>query len=576
MTRTKKLINDPDDLIAELIDGMVGAHPDLLRRAGATGRVIAAVDGPRPGKVGIVVGGGSGHEPLFSGYVGRGLGDACAVGNIFASPSPEVCAEAARAADGGAGVVLLYGNYTGDAMNFAMAEEALAAEGIAAASVRITDDVVSAPRKEERRGIAGDVFVFKIAGAAADLGHDMAEVVRLARHADARTASMGVALGPCSLPQTRTPNFEIGAEEMEIGMGLHGEPGIARIPLEPADAVADRLLLPLLEELRLGRGDRVAVLVNGLGSTALLELYILHRRVRQVLEDRGIEVHRSLVGPYATSLEMAGASVTLLHLDDDLEALLDHPCRTLAMNAGTTAGQRRVSALPERLPSAPGPEEHRDRATMRTEGDLTPARFRAAMRAVGAAIAADRDRLCRLDGAIGDGDHGLTMDIGWTAALGVLDDEGDATITRMSRAMARAFLDAVGASAGPLYATGLEDAAAAVADRLNLDPQGLAEWIAGLAAGIARRGGAGPGQKTMLDAWHPAAAAATEAARTGATLGATLDAAAQAARAGMEGTAPMQATKGRAAKLGARAVGHVDPGAASAVTILDAMAAALR
>ncbi|WP_439603679.1 dihydroxyacetone kinase subunit DhaK, partial [Shinella sp.] len=228
--KTKKLINAPENIIAEMIEGMVGAHPDMLRVEGATGRAVVAVDGPRDGKVGIVVGGGSGHEPAFAGYVGRGLADAAAVGNIFASPSPSHIVEAARAVDGGVGVVMLYGNYTGDVLNFTMAAEELEQAGIAVRHVAVADDVASAPieRKSERRGIAGDFFVFKVAGAAADLGEPLARVEVLAQAANDATRSMGVALSPCSLPQTGKPNFTIGDDEMEIGMGLHGEPGIRR------------------------------------------------------------------------------------------------------------------------------------------------------------------------------------------------------------------------------------------------------------------------------------------------------------------------------------------------------------
>lgn len=572
MTKTKKLINDPDDLIAELIDGMVGAHPDILRLEGDTGRAIVAVDGPRDGKVGIVVGGGSGHEPLFSGYVGRGLADACAVGNIFASPSPDQCADAARSADGGAGVLFLYGNYTGDVMNFDMAAEALTHDGITARSVLVTDDVASGAAKDQRRGIAGDVFVFKIAGAAADLGRDMEAVERVARHANARTASMGVALGPCSMPQTRTPNFHIGEDEMEVGMGIHGEPGIARVPLETADRVADRLLNPILDTLALHDGDRVAVLVNGLGSTAMLELYLIHRRVSQVLAERGIIIHSSHVGEYATSLEMAGASVTVLHLDEDLTTLLDHPCRTVALTVGETS---KIPARPRRPRTTRNVQVGvaQDRATLKADGPLTPALFRRMLLAAADAIAADKDRLSQLDGAIGDGDHGVTMDMGFTAIRPVLTADDDRTITQICAAMSHGFLEAVGASAGPLYASGFAAAGDAVADRLNLDAAGMAAWIDGLVSGIAKRGGAVPGEKTMIDAWHPAAAAALTAATGGGTLRNVLEAAALAATTGMLGTTDMIATRGRAAKLGDRAKGHIDPGAASAVTMLDAMSA---
>lgn len=579
--KTKKLINDPDDLIAELIDGMVGAHPDLLCTQGATGRAVVAVDGPRDGKVGIVIGGGSGHEPLFSGYVGRGLADASAVGNIFASPSPDQICDAARAADGGAGILFLFGNYTGDVMNFDMAAERLERDGIVARSVLVTDDVASAPpdRMSERRGIAGDIFVFKIAGAAADRGMDMDEVERLARWANARTASMGVALGPCSLPQTALPNFEIGDDEMEIGMGIHGEPGVERTTLETADEVAERLIAPILADLAVCEGDSVAVMINGLGSTAMLELYILHRRVRQILAERGIAIHRSWVGEYATSLEMAGASVTLLKLDDPLRDLLDHPCRTIAWQVGETLTPA-VSTRSVRNLASTGDGQIRQTPVnddvLVADGQITPQVFQQMMRQAAMRIGEAKDALCRLDGAIGDGDHGVTMSTGWRAITDALARRApDATISAMSFSMSHAFLEAVGASAGPLYGAGFERAGQAVRDRLNLDAGAMVRWLEGMAQGIVARGGAAVGDKTMVDAWTPATLAARAELDRSGTLSACLRTAIKAAEDGAEATIPMLAARGRASKLGDRAIGHMDPGAASAVVIMRALHEAL-
>ena len=325
--KTKKLINDPDAVVDEMVDGMLAAHPRHLRRAEGHRRAIVAVDGPKPGKVGIVVGGGSGHEPTFAGFVGRGLADAVAIGNVFASPPPAPILACAQAVDGGAGVLFVYGNYAGDCMNFDMAAEMAEIDGIDVRTVLTTDDVASAPpdRKEERRGVAGNAFVFKVAGAAADAMLPLAEVERLARHANARTFTVGVALSPCSLPQTLVPNFDIGEGEMEVGMGIHGEPGVLRAPLRAADAVADDMLDRIFAECGAASGDSVAVVVNSLGSTSMMELYILERRVKQRLDARGITIHRSWVGAFCTSLEMAGASITLMWLDDELTPLLDRP-----------------------------------------------------------------------------------------------------------------------------------------------------------------------------------------------------------------------------------------------------------
>ena len=574
--RTKKLINAPEDLIAEAIEGMVLAHPGMLTVEGPTGRAVVAVDAPRDGKVGIVIGGGSGHEPAFAGYVGRGLADAAAVGNVFASPSPEQIMDAARAVDGGAGILFLYGNYTGDVMNFDMAAEECEAAGIAVRSVQVTDDVASAPadRAGERRGIAGDFFVFKIAGAAAELGRDLDACEAAARHANANTRSMGVALTACSMPQTLKPNFEIGPDEMEIGMGLHGEPGIRRGKLEPADAVTGELMAPILADMDLKAGDRVAVLVNGLGATGQLELYIIHRRVAQILAARGVAIHHSWVGEYATSLEMAGASVTLIKLDDDLALLLDTPCRTPALTVGTTLPAAAATRT-RRHTNAVRETATLERADLKTGGPVTPVQFRAMMQAAGQAIARNRDWLSELDGVIGDGDHGVTMDIGWTAVRKALaTSPDDETISETCDRMAKAFLDAVGASSGPLYASALRSAGAAVSDRLNLDAAAMVAWIKGMHTGIAGRGGAKPGDKTMIDAWAPAAEAAATALASGQGLAACLEAAVNGARRGRDHTATLESRRGRSAKLGARSIGHVDPGAASAHVMLEAIRAA--
>ncbi|APO72441.1 dihydroxyacetone kinase subunit DhaK [Rhizobium mongolense] len=326
--KTKKLINSGANVVDEMLQGVLAAHPDHLYAAEDMPRAIIAKNGPRKGKVGLVIGGGSGHEPTFLGFVGKGLADAAAVGNVFASPPPDPIIASAKAVDGGAGVLFMYGNYAGDVMNFDMAAEMLALDDIEVRTVLTTDDVASAPSDQmhKRRGVAGNVFIFKAAGAACDLLYSLDDVERAARHANSRTYTMGVALSPCSLPQTLRPNFLIGEDEMEIGMGIHGEPGVARGPLKTADEVTDELMDSILREMNASPGDRVAVLVNSLGSTPMMELYIMMRRVKSRLDDTGLVIHTSLVGNYCTSLEMAGASITVMHLDGELQRLIDHPC----------------------------------------------------------------------------------------------------------------------------------------------------------------------------------------------------------------------------------------------------------
>ncbi len=333
---TKKIINNGNDAVDEMLEGIIAAHPKMLHRLDASPRAIVAVDGPRPGKVGLVIGGGSGHEPTFLGFVGKGLADAAAIGNVFASPPPDPIMECAKAASGGAGVLFMYGNYAGDVMNFDMAAEMLGMDDIEVRTVLTTDDVASAPRdnRETRRGVAGNFFIFKAAGAACDLMFSLDECERIARKANDHTYTMGVALSACSLPQTRRFNFDIGADDMEIGMGIHGEPGIKRTVLKTADAIVDQMMDRILDEMKPTKSDHVAVLVNSLGSTPLMELYIMNRRVRQRLDELGLNIHATWVGHYCTSLEMAGASVTLMHLDAELTRMIDHPCNCAMFRVG--------------------------------------------------------------------------------------------------------------------------------------------------------------------------------------------------------------------------------------------------
>lgn len=311
-----------------MIEGYVKAYPQYVRQLPENKRSLVTAKETREGKVGVLIGGGSGHEPAFMGYVGDGMADGVAVGNIFASPPPDPILEVTKIIDKGAGVVYVYGNYAGDVMNFGMAADLADLEyGTKIGMVLVTDDVASAPKGEieKRRGIAGEFFVTKAAGAAAEKGYDLEEVVRVAKKANDYTRTMGVGLTPCSLPQTGKPSFELEENEMEIGLGHHGEPGIEKGELQPADQVADRLVNDILADMPLEKGERVAVLVNGLGSTTRMELYIMFRRVEQILSEKGIDIHRSYVGDYSTSLEMGGCSVTLIKLDDELTELVDHP-----------------------------------------------------------------------------------------------------------------------------------------------------------------------------------------------------------------------------------------------------------
>lgn len=321
-----KLINDPDRFVDDVLDGVFAAYPEHYRTAGVPRTVVRRL-APMRGKVGIATGGGSGHLPVFMGYVGEGLCDGAAVGDVFASPSSEQMLAVTRAVDGGRGVLYLYGNYGGDVMNFDLAAELAMAEGIEVATVLAADDVASAPsgQREHRRGIAGLFFLFKVAGARSDEGAALATVKSVVEKAARHLGTMAVALSPCVLPAVGRAHFAIAPGEMEIGMGIHGEPGVGRGPLEPADRVAEHMVEAILEDDPYLPGETAAMLINGLGATPMEELFILCRRVHQLLSERHVTVHRTWVGEYATSLEMAGASVSLLKLDGELARLIGRP-----------------------------------------------------------------------------------------------------------------------------------------------------------------------------------------------------------------------------------------------------------
>lgn len=323
----RRLINDPYDVVEEMLSGYVKAHKDQVKLLDHDGRVVVTNHLVKD-KVGVIIGGGSGHEPLFLGYVGENFADAAVIGNINTSPSPEPCYNAVKAVDQGKGCVYLYGNYAGDVMNFDMGAEMAADDGIRVETVLVTDDVVSSENVEDRRGIAGDLFVFKAAGAAAAKGHDLDEVVRLAKKCNDYTRSMGVALSSSTIPVKGGPIFEMEDGDMEIGMGLHGEPGIRRGKIEPANQIVDEIMAFIFADMELKEGDEVYTLVNGLGGLPLMDQYIINDHLDDVLTKKGIKIHRALVGNYGTSMDMIGMGITITKLDNELKELLDYPVDT--------------------------------------------------------------------------------------------------------------------------------------------------------------------------------------------------------------------------------------------------------
>jgi dihydroxyacetone kinase-like protein len=331
----KKLINDPRAVVDESVDGFGLAHAELVT-VNAEPRFIIRRDAPVAGKVGLVSGGGSGHEPLHAGFVGRGMLDAAVPGAVFTSPTPDQILPATQAADSGAGVVQIVKNYTGDVLNFETAAELAGAEGVQVRTVLVNDDVAveDSLYTAGRRGVGGTVLVEKIAGAAAERGDNLDEVAAIGDRVNSNVRTMGVALSACTVPHAGSPSFDLDENEIEIGIGIHGEPGRHKIPLESADAITDRLLEPVLGDLRIAAGDKVLLFVNGMGGTPLSELYIVYRRAARVIADRGATVERTLVGNYITALDMQGCSISVLRLDDELTGLWDAPVHTAALRWG--------------------------------------------------------------------------------------------------------------------------------------------------------------------------------------------------------------------------------------------------
>ena len=331
----QRILNNPDNIVDEMLEGFVKCHSDIVKLVKTSEDnprgVVAALDAPKAGKVGVVTGGGSGHKPAFVGYVGKNMCDSAAVGEICSSPTAVAFLEAFRAADGGQGVACLYGNYSGDNMNVKMAVKMAKREGLTVKTMVANDDVASAPKdqREKRRGVAGEIFMWKCGGAKAAKGGNLDEVIAAAQKAIDNCRSVGIGLTPCTLPAVGHPNFEIKDGTMEVGIGHHGEPGIEVCPLETADKMAKRMVDIVLPDYPFEAGDEVAVLVSGLGATPVMELYVLYNEIDKLLGEKGIKTYRSYVGNYFTSLDMMGATLTVMKLDDELKELLDMETYTM-------------------------------------------------------------------------------------------------------------------------------------------------------------------------------------------------------------------------------------------------------
>lgn len=535
----KKLINAPEAVVAEMVEGLVALYPGLGRLPGHTVLVRADSAEARAHQVALISGGGSGHEPAHAGYVGAGMLSAAVAGDVFTSPSTDAVVAALRATTGPAGALLIVKNYTGDRLNFGLAAELLRVEGMGVEMVIVADDVALAASSDHagRRGLAGTVLVHKVAGAAAAAGASLAEVAAEARAAAAEVRTMGVALTPCTVPAAGRPGFSLGEDEIELGLGIHGEPGVRRGPLLPADALVDQLLAPILRDLAPARGERVVLMVNNLGGTPFMELAVVARRALAFLAAEGLVVERSYAGTFLSALEMAGVSLSVMRVDDARLARLDAP---------TTA------------PAWPNAAAAR----------ATGAPLRAQLVRVLDALTEAAPRLTDLDAAVGDGDLGISLARGAAAvreALATLP-LGDAAGTLKEAGLI--LQRAMGGTSGPLYSVFLLRASQTLRGR-DAEP---ARWVDALDAAIGAirdLGGASPGDRTMLDALIPAAAAARTALAQGQPA---LRAAAAAAAEGARATAQLVPRRGRSSYLGERALGHVDPGAEAVAIWLAALA----
>jgi dihydroxyacetone kinase len=567
-----RLYNEPTDFADEATDGFVAANKRWVRRVhGGVVRSTAST----PGSVAVVIGGGSGHYPAFGGLVGQGLAHGAALGNLFASPSWQQVRSVSKSANNGGGVLLSYGNYAGDVLNFDRAQEKLRAEGIRCETVTITDDVASASvdEKHKRRGIAGDFTVFKTAAAASDAGYDLDRVVAVAKKANERTRSFGVAFTGCSLPGAEEPLFTVPEGRMAIGLGIHGEPGISETDIPTAAGLAELFVETLLAELPDGvdqaAGQRVAVILNGLGSVKYEELFVVYASVDRLLTEAGIEVVEPEVGELVTSFDMAGASLTLFWLDDELETLWSAPCDAPAYKKGSV--------------EASGTADIHDEVDLAAEiPDSTEASKQAAalvvtvLDAVKTTIDENADELGRIDAVAGDGDHGIGMQRGVHAAVDAAREaqgKGAGAETVLTLA-GDAWSDRAGGTSGALWGSALTAVGAALTDTEPADRDRVATGVANANTEILEFG-ATVGDKTMVDVLVPFSETLTARVAAGDGLVEAWKAAADVASAAAEATKDLRPKVGRARPHAEKSLGTPDAGAVSLALIVQTIAGVL-
>ncbi len=561
-----RLFNDPSAFADEMIEGFVAASSRWVQAA--PGGVVRSTQADEP-TVALVIGGGSGHYPAFGGLVGPGLAHGAAMGNLFASPSSQQVYAIAKAADQGRGVLLSYGNYAGDVLHFDHAQEQLRAEGIDVRTVTVTDDIWSAPKDElhKRRGIAGDLAVFKAAGAAAAAGYDLDGVERVAKLANARTRSFGVAFSGCTLPGASEPLFTVPAGKMAVGLGIHGEPGIDEVDVPTADELAEMFVSKLLEELPEGvtlEGARVVPLLNGLGNLKYEEMFVVYRRIHQLLTERGIAIVEPEVGELCTSFDMSGVSLTLLWLDDELETLWAAPADTPGFKKGSVAPQRAAEAViaTEADASVPDASDESRRAAQL---------IGAALASIADTIDEAADELGRMDSIAGDGDHGIGMQRGssaGSAAATAAVEAGAGAQTTLERA-ADAWSDRAGGTSGALWGEMLRTLGARVGDREPVTAQAVAEGVAAAKDAVMAFGKAKVGDKTMVDAIVPFADDLARRVAEGERLRDAWGQAAGVCDLAAKSTSELAATLGRARSHGDKSIGTPDPGAISFALITN-------
>jgi triose/dihydroxyacetone kinase / FAD-AMP lyase (cyclizing) len=554
----KKLINDVSTVVPDMLGGFVALNPGLTMLPGSTIVVRADADAvAQRGEVALISGGGAGHEPAHAGYVGPGMLSAAVAGEVFTSPSTDAVLDAIHAVAGPAGVLLIVKNYTGDRFNFGLAAEIARSEGIPVEMVVVADDVALTASGEHagRRGLAGTVLVHKMAGAAAAEGRPLAEVAQAAREAAAALGTMGVALTPCTVPAAGKAGFELADDEIEWGLGIHGEPGVERGVLEPADAIVERLLDKIIDDLALPSGSQVALLVNNLGGTPSSELGIVADSALRYLAERGIEAERAWAGTFLSALEMAGVSLTLLRLDAQRLAWLDAAAQTSAWPGLSGRVAREVSAT---VPDTPK-ETAKGASVPTLAADST---LRCVIDAVCTCLIGAEPVLTEMDQRVGDGDLGISLARGARAILHEIDTyPADTHPGAVLLAMSATTRRVVGGTSGPLYAALLLRAGSV------LDQAGTANakrWADAFAAGVAalmELGGAKAGERTMVDALLPAVDALQIALAQSASTGDAMQAAVEAATEGAAQTASMTPRRGRSSYVGERALGFPDPGA---------------